>query len=191
MKLVKLNIYDINNNQIKFVKSAFPKRYERALKYKYQEDYLRCVGAYILLYKELGSFTESDLYFNEHGKPYIKNKPFFSYSHSGDYICLVIDNYEVGVDIEKVKDFKISNLCRVFNEKELVFGDKSNKNFYEIWTKKESYLKLTGQGITANLNLIDTTTFNSDNVERKVFNRVVFFDDYVISICSFNEFCID
>lgn len=43
------------------------------------------------------------LYYNAHGKPFVKNGIEFNVSHSDDYIIFAISQYSVGIDIELMK----------------------------------------------------------------------------------------
>ena len=78
------------------------------------------------------------------GKPYQGTVPglYFNYSHSGNMVACAIADAEVGVDIQKITDgSKVKE--RIFCKQEL----SENPCFTEIWAKKESYLKLTGEGL--------------------------------------------
>lgn len=81
-------------------------------------------------------------------------------------VALEINNVkDVGCDIEKIPDseekrniFSISK--RFFSENEQKFitsAHDKNKAFYEVWTRNESYLKCTGEGIGG---MKKTDTFN-------------------------------
>lgn len=55
------------------------------------------------------------------------------------------------------------------------------KAFFEIWTKKEAYLKKNGTGLVRNLKKIDSLKSNN------VFYYTFFKSDYVFSVCTDNE----
>lgn len=92
----------------------------------------------------------------EHGKPSASDFPqlFFNVSHSGDLLLIGFSDRIVGVDIEKIRekvDFK-GIIKRFFSEKEAaswkLFGQGSPvEAFYRGWTRKEAWLKATGEGI--------------------------------------------
>ena len=107
-----------------------------------------------------------DYVYDIHGKPDFADASWhFNLSHSGEYVCLVTDNNPVGVDIQQMRPLKNYHLAeRFFSEKELAKMESCTNEgekvdcFYDIWVKKESYAKLTGEGIgkTVGLDTEDT-----------------------------------
>ena len=90
---------------------------------------------------------------NENGKPYTEDvKVEFSISHSKDIVVCAISDAPVGIDIEKIRDVNLNVAKRLFtpDEQEYVFQNDnfSKQRFFEIWTKKEAYVKRLGLGIT-------------------------------------------
>ena len=102
------------------------------------------------------------------GKPYLLEYPdfFYNISHSGDYaVCAAADS-PIGVDIQKLRkpDMRIAE--RRFTEDEYNYICKDeDRNFFRIWTRKESILKADGAGITIPLNsfsvMEDTVILNN------------------------------
>lgn len=92
------------------------------------------------------------------GKPIIK-KPSdlnldISISHSGSYLVIGICNCgKIGVDIELLKDFDFRVFRNCLSASEEMYINSGKKitqrleNFYEIWTRKEAYLKALGIGL--------------------------------------------
>jgi len=85
------------------------------------------------------------------GKPYQETVPglFFNYSHSGMMVACGIAGENIGVDIQKLTEGgKVSKkvFCQEELEEEKASGEPS-RFFTEVWAKKESYLKLTGEGL--------------------------------------------
>ena len=120
---------------------------------------------------------------NEYGKPISKNI-YFNISHSHGIVVLATSSkYDVGVDIEVIRDKK-DDLARFISNEEEYQYIKSDKNFFEVWTSKESLSKCVGTGIRNNIKSIPSFPLNG----RKTFNNETYFnkliekDDYVISI---------
>ena len=86
-----------------------------------------------------------EVFYSERGKPYTKKFPI-SISHSGEFVLVGIHNGDIGVDIEVIKSFDKRIITRYFtrNEQEYI---KTPADFFKIWTVKEAYLKLTGEGL--------------------------------------------
>lgn len=133
------------------------------------------------------------------GKPYIENIPYrFSFSYSDNVLAIAIADSDVGVDIEKVDFCKRTDLIikKVFsqNEKEYVNQQINTKErFFEIWTKKEAYVKYLGIGIDSGFKNYDVFS-KGDDISIGTFIK----KNYVLSYCvkkSLNKkiiiYCID
>lgn len=106
--------------------------------------------------------------YTKYGKPFLSNidSTFFNYSYSSDYILIGIstDNH-IGVDIEIN-----TSVAQILADKVLSADEKSiyssgnaklkQRIFLEFWTRKESYLKYLGIGITHKLNTVNTCVEN-------------------------------
>ena len=127
------------------------------------------------------------------GKPYLKNNEnfFFSLSHSGSKVLCAIAEVPIGCDIEEMNTPSSQIADRVLApEERKLFIDKSRDEqreiFYTLWTGKESYLKLTGEGIVDNLNEISLRVpFESQTIRGRT---VTFLDipcgsDYKAAVC--------
>jgi len=91
--------------------------------------------------------NDDDLYYNEFGKPFLKNEQHISITHSFDFSAIVISNQLVGIDIEKNRD-KIILIKHRFTDIEF---DETNKDAYIkqltfIWGAKESMFKIHPTG---------------------------------------------
>jgi len=102
-----------------------------------------------------------DFKFGNNGKPSItgySRKMFFNLSHCSGVSLLAFDpENEIGADVEKIdEEFDYEPIVkRWFTQDEGRYiyqsPETSRKRFYEIWTRKEAYLKAIGEGITKNL----------------------------------------
>ena len=125
--------------------------------------------------------------YGAHGKPdFADLSRHFNLSHSGEYIVLVTDEHPVGVDIQNMRPLKNYHLAeRYFSEKELskleVCATASEKVecFYDIWVKKESYAKLTGEGIGL------TIKFDTEDADLQVcWHAFEAPEGYRLAVCS-------
>ncbi len=89
---------------------------------------------------------------DHNGKPYAEGLDIhFSLSHSANLAVCAISDKPVGIDVEKVRSVNMRVAQKWFTPKEqyYIFSDKRKiqKRFFEIWTKKEAYVKRLGTGI--------------------------------------------
>ncbi|MDA2302196.1 4'-phosphopantetheinyl transferase superfamily protein [Bacillus cereus] len=135
--------------------------------------------------------------YNKYGKPALskKNNYFFNISHSTDIVVCITNYKVVGIDIEEVKPIDINSFRRIFSTEEFAYILKKETNmqgFYEIWTGKESFLKMLGKGLTVSLLSfsIKPQDFNTFTVKQPYLENDPFFknyqidDRYVICACS-------
>lgn len=131
----------------------------RDIEFQGREEYPYQLPVYTLsrILGLLGQPLDLELYYGEKGKPYLKDSPFyFNLSHSGSYVVCALSGQEVGVDIQQYKRTDIVRLADRFysaEEKEAMKACHDRKEreqlFYQLWTRKEAYGKLTGEGIAA------------------------------------------
>ena len=101
-------------------------------------------------------------YYGTHGKPHLLNDHYhFSLSHSGQYAAFADSSFPIGIDIEQTRkaDFRIAEAY--FSSQELQFLQNSpdpDSAFFMVWTAKEAYLKMTGEGLTVPLNSFCTVS---------------------------------
>ena len=88
----------------------------------------------------------------ENGKPYFADgKLQFSISHSGDYVACALFEREIGLDIQIHRECDMKLAKRYFTSEEYEHLKLNPDSFTEIWTKKESYLKALGTGLSGGL----------------------------------------
>ncbi|MCL1935081.1 MAG: 4'-phosphopantetheinyl transferase superfamily protein [Defluviitaleaceae bacterium] len=124
---------------------------------------------------------------NKFGKPFLVGYPSFQYnvSHSGNCVAVSFSNKPIGIDIELINHIEINSFRSVLAKEELDYilssVDKI-KRFYEIWTKKESYIKLKG------ISLVDMPFLNvlEISLDNPVFYYLVFHSNkYMVHTCSY------
>lgn len=165
MKKAYLYYSNVSKLKIAEAKKSLPDfRLQKLENLQKIEDKRLSAGVWILLCKVLKKhhikLSKYPFKLTSTGKPYLENcRVHISYSHSGDYCLVAISKEPVGVDVEKDRkcDEKISSL--IFNENDI--EQLKNKSFLDVWTLKESFGKLTGKGLTKE---IQVDYLNSSNI---------------------------
>lgn len=98
----------------------------------------------------------------EKGKPYLDGVKdfYFSVSHSDDIIVFCASNKPVGIDVEHKTGRYMDIARRFFTTDEyecLSSSTDKEREFLTLWTKKESYIKMIGEGLYCPLNSFDVT----------------------------------
>jgi len=150
-------------NEILFrekLRQLSPYRQQKIAILRHERDKDRSLGAGLLLDHGLAVYglqeKSVEYEIGEWGKPTLKYYPeiCFSLSHSGDYAICTIGNRPVGNDIEYVKDGRLKVADRFFAEEELEWlydagtQDERTLRMFRLWTMKESFLKVTGRGMS-------------------------------------------
>lgn len=155
-------------------------RQKKCLKYIQADDRKRCLGAGKIIKKILEDFeVKSEITYGYNGKPECEDI-YFNVSHSGNYVIGVAGDVSVGCDIEYIVEAPIEVANYYFHSSEIDFIQKSNnksKAFWKLWTLKESYMKMTGEGVSLSL--------NSFNVE--IGNKIIVYRNGVKQNCTFKH----
>ena len=167
-----------------------PQRYEKAMTYRFLADRKRCVRAYMLLWdglsREYGVEDAPVFDFGSHGKPVLRGHPglHFNLSHCGNAVLCALDRRPVGADIEMIHRKNLEHLLPVFSETERASIEQAASPeicFTRLWTRKESYLKLTGEGLTGTKALREIPTEDTDAVRFETVIREA--EGFVYSVC--------
>jgi phosphopantetheinyl transferase len=96
------------------------------------------------LLREFG-YTDQDLFYDENGKPHLKDGRHISITHSFTFSGVIISDKEVGIDIEKQRH-KIAIIAKKFVDYEFNYLDENADDYVKkltvIWGIKESLYKL-------------------------------------------------
>lgn len=121
----------------------------------------------------------------KYGKPFLKGHPgfYFNISHTRNAIAAAFSDHEVGIDIERIRgeEREIAKRFFTFEEYEYIYKEETaqDRRFFEIWTKKEAYLKCIGKGLLQPLDSFSVLRQNPEYPCRG-FER----DGYMISVCG-------
>lgn len=172
-------------------------RRKKVIRYRMPDDRKRSLAAGLIIRKILNEnrVSEDSLKYSENGKPFADNL-FFNVSHAGDYVVGVFSDREVGCDIEKIVDAPLGVSDRFFHLKEAEYirsAEDKNRAFFTLWTLKESYMKMTGRGMSLPLDSFEVVPTADGFVlgkssERPCFFETMEFDGYIFSVSSERAF---
>lgn len=197
---------DISGMTLSWETVIAPERLQKINRMKNKNAAELSLTAGLLLHracKEAGiEGAERKLGYTEKGRPYFLEYPdyYFNISHSGDFACVVFGTGNSGVDIEKIHPVKESAVKRVFTEAEREWlnrrreehpADSYERDIIRLWTRKESYGKYLGEGLSERVmktSLCRDCSMKKDGVNKIAVNREVQFLEYGIpgywlSIC--------
>lgn len=199
MKLYRIHILKMEDplqNQ-RLLELVSPKRREKVIRYRMPDDRKRSLGAGIILRRILqeNGLSESDLRYSENEKP-VADSVFFNVSHAGDYVVGVSSDCEVGCDIEKIRKAPMEIAQRHFLETESAYiqtAPDRDKAFFTLWTLKESYMKMTGKGMSLPLDSFEIVRTTDGfalgkSPEKPCFFKTMEFDGYMFSVSNEKDF---
>lgn len=161
-----------------------------------------------MLLQHIG-FTDFDLFYDEFGKPHLKDKSkkvkgksilpqHISISHSHEFSCICISNQCIGIDLEKRKEKTLKIAPRFMDISHLENLSESDKiaKSTVIWGVKESVFKLKNEKGISFPNHISESQFQLEDKKGKAqlhFNEISeefnfqfdFVEDYIF-VCVLN-----
>ena len=166
-----------------FIERAAPllsaQRYEKVMSYRFSKDRILSAASFLLLrlaLKENYGIDEPVIFdSNENGKPFLRCYPriYFNLSHCRSAAACVVSDNEVGVDVQEITPLSDKLACRVLTDEEYTAykaSPRPDELFCELWTVKESWLKKTGRGVSA-----DMSSVSAQSIDEKTLFR---FKDY-------------
>lgn len=142
-----------------------PQRRERALRCRGVVDRDNCILSYLLLRHALKSrfgLHDPVIEFPQRGKPFLPEHAdiHFNISHCRSGCMVGVSAVPIGVDMQDIRAFspRVVEYCCSENERKCIGqSTQPDAEFARIWAMKESWLKLTGNGISSNMSALDTT----------------------------------
>ncbi|WPR71911.1 4'-phosphopantetheinyl transferase superfamily protein [Flavobacterium sp. NG2] len=118
------------------------------------------------LLQEAG-YNDLDLYYDEFGKPHLKDNNYISITHSHHFSAIIISDKTVGIDIELHRE-KIIRIADKFAVKEFEYLDKNNPFEYVqkltvIWGAKEAIFKIQNEKGISFKDHINVQSFDLEN----------------------------
>lgn len=151
---------------------------------------------YTILSEGLKSYgielNENAITYNEYGKPFLKNcnDLYFNITHCQELAVCAIENTEVGIDAENIRECLSGVMRRAFSEREKNVVENSeniNEMFFRIWTLKESFVKALGIGISYPLKsaefIICEDNINVVGCDGFSFTQFIINGEFICSLC--------
>jgi 4'-phosphopantetheinyl transferase len=154
---------------------------ERATRFRHARDRHRYLvsrgGLRVLLGNYLGQTPEKvELTIGPHGKPALAASTGgdlrFNLSHTGDYALLAFANHrEVGIDLEQIRpiaDLELLSTTVLSPREQAIFASLPDAGrirfFFDMWTRKEAYVKALGVGLGRPFTTIEVITDDSGRI---------------------------
>ncbi len=144
-------------------------------------------------------YNDFDLYYDEFGKPHLKDGKHISISHSNEFSVIVISDVNIGADLEILKDKTAKLAPRFMDISHLVNLSEEDllRKATVVWGIKESVFKIKNEiGISFKDDIFESDFTLEDKkctVELRFNNKVENFDilfDFIenyVFVCAFNS----
>ena len=147
-------------------------RKDKILHFKMEHSRKQSLIAGLLLkyVLDLRGLSMEKITYGQNGKPGIEGM-YFNLSHSGDMVICAVSDRNIGCDIETVSTVKEGIADRFFTKQETQYlnffeGPQKEQEFFRLWTIKESYMKLTGEGMSLPLSGFNVKIGENISIER-------------------------
>ena len=142
--------------------------------------------------REQYQISQPELIIGPHGKPYLENGPHFSISHSRRMVAVAIGDRNMGLDIEVIRRFHQLVPQRIMSRTEYQWfcrRGELKRDFFALWTLKESYFKYLGTGLRGFPN---DTEFFYDGQQWKISGEDLTFQvleekNLLMTVCSHEQ----
>jgi 4'-phosphopantetheinyl transferase len=187
------NIDEFPSERINLVLASLPAKIAETIKkYRIENDRKSRLVARLLVQKyvleKTNHWSWEDWKKDENHKPKVEGGAFFNISHSGNMVIVGFDeDDEVGVDIEEIKEIDVASMASYFHPDEIDYLNENANDkavFYEIWTRKEAFLKASGTGIVKGLDQISVLEDLLVHQGKWNIKSINVAPDYKCAICS-------
>ena len=201
IKLYRININTLEDplQNESLLEQVGPERRKKVIRYLQPDDRKRSLGRrnYDPEDPEWERTFRKQPEISENGKP-VADHLHFNISHAGDYVVGVVSDDEVGCDIERNVNAPLEIAEHYFYAAEREYIEAASdpgKAFFTLWTLKESYMKMTGRGMSLPLDSFEVVPTAEGFVlgkssERPCFFETMEFDGYIFSVSSERAFSL-
>jgi 4'-phosphopantetheinyl transferase len=155
-----------------------PSELERARRFRFDRDRDRFIAGREFLRSVLGHYLGVqprglEFAYGPNGKPALKGacaRLHFNFSHSANLALLGVTRVAcIGIDVEQVRPMPEAEelVERFFSPRETAQfralpEEQKQEGFFNLWTRKEAFLKATGEGIGYMLNKVEVSFLPGD-----------------------------
>lgn len=115
----------------------------------------------------LAGYTDFDLYYDEFGKPHLKDGKYISITHSHEFSAIILSNETVGIDMELQRD-KIIKIADKFCDSEFQYltdNEEYIRKLTVVWGAKEAIFKIRNEKGISFKNHIKVNSFDLEAKE--------------------------
>ena len=125
----------------------------------------------------------------DRGKPFFPDAPqvHISVTHSGRFWLCALAEQPRGVDLQQIRPVEAEKLARrFFHPQEADYVAAHPESFFRVWCAKESYVKLTGAGISDRFGEFSVVRDGAirGETEKTEFSFLPFAEGYVLCFCT-------
>lgn len=165
IQVILLRTEWITLNDVQYYLNTLPiEQQQIVLSFGNETQRLNCLLSRLLLIhvhqKNNWSLDWSNWRVHPDGKPFLENGIAFNFSHTKNIVGIAVSENEVGLDIQYHKLPYNERLIERFHPNEQLWLHQQvdiPKAFYQLWTRKEAFLKAIGTGIRRGLKTDDCT----------------------------------
>lgn len=128
---------------------------------------------------------------DRYGKPYLVGHPelHFNLSHSGRWCVCAVSTVTVGVDVEQVRPMDLAWTDKFLSAEEREdLRDRGEADrlwrFYELWTRKESYAKAVGRGLSPELLTVSIAEGDAEALAPYLIRSSRLDDSHPAAVCA-------
>jgi 4'-phosphopantetheinyl transferase len=159
-----------------------PDETERATHFRFDKHRNRFIVGRAILRSLLGRYLDCpprqlEFVYGLHGKPalagHFAEALHYNLAHSEDLLLVAVTRIgAIGVDVEQIRAVSEADdlVERFFSPREnglfkILSANEKNIAFFNLWTRKEAWLKATGEGIAHSLNRVEVTFLPGESAE--------------------------
>src|SRR5271157_4761942 len=175
VQLWRADLETVGTAESRWKNMLSPDELARASRFRFSRDRQRYVASRAILRMILAGYLAADpenlsFAYSKKEKPslgpaYAESNITFNLSHSGGVALFAFTRQRaLGIDVEQVRrDFDVEAIARRFfspHEQEQLAafsGDAKFEAFFRCWTRKEAYIKATGEGLSLPLRKFDVS----------------------------------